>query len=235
MKVGTQSETITVLGETPLVADHHVRRRPGDHAEDGREHPAQRPQVPGPVAAGPRHAPGELLRPDQDRGRRHQLRRRHRAAPSSSTWTAATTTTASSAACCSSSAPTPIQEYKVTTQRYSAEYGRSVGGVVNVITKSGTNDLHGSAFLFARNQAPQLAHLLRGAGGRREARLQPAAVRRHAGRAASARTRRTSSCPTSATAATTPRRSHERRAARRGGPIEKPFRNHLLTASWTSS
>ncbi len=45
-----------------------------------------------------------------------------------------------------------IQEYKVTTNRYSAEYGRSVGGVVNVITKSGTNDLHGSAFLFARDQ-----------------------------------------------------------------------------------
>src|SRR4030095_14985950 len=46
-----------------------------------------------------------------------------------------------------------IQEYKVTTQRYSAEYGRSVGGVVNVITKSGTNEFHGSAFVFARNQS----------------------------------------------------------------------------------
>ena len=46
-----------------------------------------------------------------------------------------------------------IQEYKVTTQRYSAEYGRSTGGVVNVITKSGTNDFHGGAFVFARNQS----------------------------------------------------------------------------------
>jgi hypothetical protein len=45
-----------------------------------------------------------------------------------------------------------IQEYKVTTQRYSAEFGRSTGGVVNVITKSGTNDFHGSAFVFARDQ-----------------------------------------------------------------------------------
>jgi len=45
-----------------------------------------------------------------------------------------------------------IQEYKVTTQRYSAEYGRSVGGVVNVITKSGTNNFHGGAFVFARDQ-----------------------------------------------------------------------------------
>jgi hypothetical protein len=45
-----------------------------------------------------------------------------------------------------------IQEYKVTTQRYSAEFGRSTGGVVNVITKSGTNEFHGSAFVFARDQ-----------------------------------------------------------------------------------
>ncbi len=45
-----------------------------------------------------------------------------------------------------------IQEFKVTTQRYSAEFGRSTGGVVNVITKSGTNELHGTAFLFARDQ-----------------------------------------------------------------------------------
>jgi Carboxypeptidase regulatory-like domain len=44
-----------------------------------------------------------------------------------------------------------IQEYKVTTGRYSAEFGRSTGGVVSVITKSGTNQLRGSAFLFARN------------------------------------------------------------------------------------
>jgi len=46
-----------------------------------------------------------------------------------------------------------IQEYKVTTQRYSAEFGRSTGGLVNVITKSGTNQIRGSAFLFARNQS----------------------------------------------------------------------------------
>jgi hypothetical protein len=44
-----------------------------------------------------------------------------------------------------------IQEYKVTTQRYSAEFGRSTGGLVNVITKSGTNKVGGTGFLFARN------------------------------------------------------------------------------------
>ena len=46
-----------------------------------------------------------------------------------------------------------IQEYKVTTQRYSAEFGRSTGGLVNVVTKSGTNEVRGSAFLFARNES----------------------------------------------------------------------------------
>src|SRR3954471_8926584 len=46
-----------------------------------------------------------------------------------------------------------IQEYKVTTGRYSAEFGRSTGGVVNVITKSGTNQLHGSGFAFLRDDS----------------------------------------------------------------------------------
>lgn len=45
-----------------------------------------------------------------------------------------------------------IQEYKVTTQRSTAEFGRSTGGVVNVITKSGTNEFHGSGFVFARDE-----------------------------------------------------------------------------------
>jgi hypothetical protein len=46
-----------------------------------------------------------------------------------------------------------IQEYKITTQRYTAEFGRSTGGVVNVITKSGTNETHGSVFGFGRNES----------------------------------------------------------------------------------
>ncbi len=44
-----------------------------------------------------------------------------------------------------------IQEFKVVSHPDTAEYGSVTGGVVNVVTKSGTNDLHGSAFEYARN------------------------------------------------------------------------------------
>ena len=44
-----------------------------------------------------------------------------------------------------------IQEFQVTTSNYSAEYGRAAGGVVNAVTKSGTNQVHGSAFYFIRD------------------------------------------------------------------------------------
>jgi outer membrane receptor protein involved in Fe transport len=44
-----------------------------------------------------------------------------------------------------------IQEFSVLTSNYSAEYGKTSGGVVNAITRSGTNAFHGSAYEFLRN------------------------------------------------------------------------------------
>src|ERR1700674_761012 len=46
-----------------------------------------------------------------------------------------------------------IQEFSVLTSNYSAEYGKTSGGVVNAITRSGTNQFHGSAYEFIRNSA----------------------------------------------------------------------------------
>ena len=47
--------------------------------------------------------------------------------------------------------PDSIQEFRVLTNTFDAEYGRNSGSVVNVITKSGTNNLHGNVYEFFRN------------------------------------------------------------------------------------
>lgn len=44
-----------------------------------------------------------------------------------------------------------IREFQVNTSNYSAEYGRAAGGVVNAVTKSGTNDFHGQIFFYDRD------------------------------------------------------------------------------------
>ncbi len=48
--------------------------------------------------------------------------------------------------------PDTIDEFRILTNNYSAEYGRSNGGIVNVVTKSGTNEIHGSLYDYLRNK-----------------------------------------------------------------------------------
>lgn len=44
-----------------------------------------------------------------------------------------------------------VEQFQVNTADYSSEYGRSAGGVINTVTKSGTNGVHGEVFYFERN------------------------------------------------------------------------------------
>ncbi len=48
--------------------------------------------------------------------------------------------------------PDAIAEFRILESNYSAEYGRNAGGVVSVVTKSGTNSLHGTAYDYVRNE-----------------------------------------------------------------------------------
>jgi hypothetical protein len=48
-----------------------------------------------------------------------------------------------------------VQEFQVVTNSFAPEFGRSAGGVVNVVTKSGTNDYHGNVFGFLRDKSFQ--------------------------------------------------------------------------------
>ncbi|HET7442264.1 MAG TPA: carboxypeptidase regulatory-like domain-containing protein [Terriglobales bacterium] len=45
-----------------------------------------------------------------------------------------------------------VQEFQIITNSYAAEYGRASGGVVNIITRSGSNDFHGDVYGYARNR-----------------------------------------------------------------------------------
>ena len=55
-----------------------------------------------------------------------------------------------------------VEEFNISTQRFSAANGRSEGAAVNVITKSGTNQLHGTLFLFARDTSMTANDVLNG-------------------------------------------------------------------------
>lgn len=47
--------------------------------------------------------------------------------------------------------PDALQEFRILTNAYSAEYGRGGGAIVNIVTRNGTNDFHGSIYDYVRN------------------------------------------------------------------------------------
>ena len=51
--------------------------------------------------------------------------------------------------------PEAVQEFRVITNNFAAEYGRYPAGVIDVVTKSGTNQLHGAAFEFFRDESAE--------------------------------------------------------------------------------
>jgi hypothetical protein len=53
-----------------------------------------------------------------------------------------------------------VSEFRVVNNSFGNEYGRAVGGIVNVVTKSGTNELHGSVFEYLQNSATNARSLL---------------------------------------------------------------------------
>ena len=99
-----------------------------------------------------------------------------------------------------------IQEFNFITQRYKAEYGRSNGGVMNIVTKSGTNDLHGSWFTSFRDDSMNATDGDGKAQQHRQAGLPPLSVRRHRSAVRSFRTRRISSPRSNARSRTRSRR-----------------------------
>ncbi len=66
-----------------------------------------------------------------------------------------------------------IQEFKVQTSTFTAEFGQAAGGVVNVSMKSGTNSLHGDLFEFLRNSDLDATPYFQPAGGGKSRSRQP--------------------------------------------------------------
>ena len=55
--------------------------------------------------------------------------------------------------------PDALQEFRILTGNFDAEFGRDPGGVVNMITRSGTNQYHGLAYDYLRNNVPNIGNL----------------------------------------------------------------------------
>ena len=75
--------------------------------------------------------------------------------------------------------PDAVQEFNLQSSNFTAEYGNAAGGIVNIVTSSGTNELHGSALRIPAERRPERAQLLR--ADARHAEAQPVRRRRSAG------------------------------------------------------
>src|SRR5436853_5066897 len=53
-----------------------------------------------------------------------------------------------------------VSEFRVVNNSFGAEYGRALGGIVNIVTKSGTNDIHGSVYDYLQNNATNAKSIL---------------------------------------------------------------------------
>ena len=57
-----------------------------------------------------------------------------------------------------------VSEFRVVNSSFGADYGRALGGIVNIVTKSGTNELHGSVYDYLQNNATDARSILNSAG-----------------------------------------------------------------------
>ena len=71
-----------------------------------------------------------------------------------------------------------VQEFKMQTNFFSAEYGQTGGAVVNMVTRSGTNDFHGTGYYFLRDDALNANDWFANRAGRSAARLPSRSIRR---------------------------------------------------------
>ena len=74
--------------------------------------------------------------------------------------------------------PEAVQEFRVITNNYAAEYGRYPAGIVDVVTKSGTNEFHGAAFEFFRDEVAECRTLGAAGGDGDQGSARSASVRR---------------------------------------------------------
>ncbi len=124
-----------------------------------------------------------------------------------------------------------VQEFKIQTMQYKAEYGRSSGGVLSVVTKTGTNDFHGSAYELLPQRRLRLEDRVGEAGRHRQAELDRKQYGASFGGPIGT-TRPTSSPPTRRSTAppTTPSTPAAIFPTFDGQTVELPFTDELVTA-----